>query len=160
MVVIIISLDKFKPGLTLSRTINMFKKPIFYFALILSAGILSAAKDPFTGTWCIGNQRLVIDFIGADSIHISSRADESINGRGTFIKDDTTFTATLINDELELKMGYRYKLRDEKRLKAKITFFTVDGDSVDHPDRWLRMEKCNPDEFDFEAAEKENVDEN
>lgn len=75
------------------------------------------------------------------------------------MKNDTSFTATLINDDLELKMGYRYKMRDENRLKAKITFFTVDGDSVDHPERWLRMEKCNPEDFDFEADGKESVNE-
>lgn len=137
----------------------MFKNPIFYLALVIAVGLSTAEKDPFDGTWCIGNQRLVIEFLGNDSIHITSRSDESIDGKGTFVKNDSSFTATLINDDLELKMGYRYKMRDENRLKAKITFFTVDGDSVDHPERWLRMEKCNPDDFDFEAAEKESVNE-
>ena len=33
--------------------------------------------------------------------------------------------------------------------KAKIIFFTVDGDSVNHPRRWMRMEKCDPDTFSF-----------
>lgn len=137
----------------------MLKKPLFYMIILFSVSFITAEKDPFKGTWCIGNQRLVIDFLGNDSIHISSRSDESIDGKGTFTKSDTAFVATLINDDLELKMGYRYKMRDEDHLKAKVTFFTVDGDSVDHPVRWLRMSKCDPDEFDFDAAEEEELDE-
>jgi hypothetical protein len=127
---------------------------------LFSLSLAGAKKSPFKGTWCIGRDRMVIDFIGKDSIHIYSKADESVNGRGTFIKNDTTFVASLKNNDLELKMGYQYRLVDSESLKAKITFFTVDGDSVDHPKRWLRMSKCDPESFDFESidAKEENED--
>lgn len=134
----------------------MIRKILIITVIFVSVAIVTAEKNPLKGTWCIGNQRLVIEFLNKDSIHITSRSDESINGHGTFTSQDSSFIATIINDDLELKMGYLYKMKDERRLKAKITFFTVDGDSVDHPDRWLRMEKCNPDKFDFEGAEEED----
>ena len=120
--------------------------------------VTAKTTKPFTGTWCIGGERLVIEFVGTDSIHISSKADASINGRGVYTKNDTAFTASLLNDGLSLKMGYRYEMKSSDKIKAKITFFTVDGDSVNHPRRWLRMSKCDdPEKFDFEAAEKEDA---
>ncbi|MGD9202566.1 MAG: hypothetical protein PVI26_13470, partial [Chitinispirillia bacterium] len=64
---------------------------------------------------------------------------------GTYIVTDSTLTAVVYNDDLELRMGYRYKRRNNSSLRAKFMFFTVDGDSVDHPRRWMRMEQCNPD---------------
>lgn len=132
------------------------------FILIIIGLTVFAANaknnNPFTGTWCIGGERLVIEFVSSDSIHISSQADASINGKGSYLKNDTSFTASLVNDGLELKMGYRYTMKDSDKIKAKITFFTVDGDSVDHPKRWLRMSKCDdPENFDFEAAEAEDA---
>ncbi len=105
--------------------------------------------DFFSGTWCIGNERLIITFSGEDSLSVTSLRDESIQGKGTFEIKDSLLIANVINDELELKMGYRYKKRDNNSLRAKIVFLTVDGDSVNHPRRWMRMEKCNPDTYEF-----------
>jgi len=135
-----------------------------YFLLIVSLLIFvnsAFAGSKFTGTWCVGNQRLVIEFPGKNAIVISSRGDDAFSGKGTYTETDTSFTATIKNEELEIKIGYTYKFKDKKTLRAKITFFTVDGEAVDdYPKRWLRMQSCNPDTFDFDAAAKEELSEN
>lgn len=129
------------------------------FILCLFIGVIS--DDFFSGTWCIGDERLIITFKGKDSLHVSSLRDETIKGKGTYEKKDSTLIATMVNDDLTLKMGYRYKQsRRKNTIKAKIIFWTVDGDSVDLPRRWMRMEKCDPDTFSFpeDTESEENTE--
>ncbi len=112
--------------------------------LALALAAPSSPGDLFSGTWCVGQEGLVITFVGKDSMHVTSLTDESINGWGTYKKKGTRLTATLTNEDLELTMGYRYKVQEDSSIRAKILFFTVDGDSVNHPQRWMRMSKCDP----------------
>ncbi len=118
----------------------------------------TSSKDFFSGVWCIGDERLIIAFTGEDSLHVSSQKDETLKGSGTYERKDSTLIATLKNDDLELKMGYRYKRRSNSSIRAKIIFFTVDGDSVSHPRRWMRMERCNPDTLSAEEDEDKKKD--
>jgi hypothetical protein len=135
------------------------KKEIPFFIVILS--IISfittvASDDFFTGTWCIGAERLIITFAAKDSLYVTSKRDETIQGKGTYEKTDSTLTATIKNDDLTLKMGYRYKKKSADMLRAKIAYITVDGDSVNHPRRWMRMEKCDPEKFVFPEETEED----
>jgi hypothetical protein len=136
-----------------NKEIKMKTKQFYLYSIPILALLLSipvASKDDFfTGTWCIGDERLIITFTGKDSLRVTSMKDETINGSGTYEKKDSTLIATLLNDDLELKMGYRYKQKSSSRVRAKIIFFTVDGDSVNHPNRWMRMERCDPESFKF-----------
>ncbi len=141
----------------------MNTKRTHIFVLVLLTILLyipaSSKDDFFTGTWCIGDERLIITFTGQDSLHIASLKDESINGTGTYEKKDSTLIATILNDELELKMGYKYKKKSNSKIKAKIFFFTVDGDSVNHPHRWMRMERCDPKSYSFPEEEGDENEE-
>lgn len=115
-----------------------------------------ASDDIFTGTWCIGAERLIITFTGKDSLHVSSKRDETIQGKGTYEQTDSTLTATILNEDLILKMGYRYKKKSDDMLRAKIAYITVDGDSVNHPRRWMKMEKCDPEKYAFPEETEED----
>lgn len=132
-------------------------------AIVISIYVLcfvftqTSSEDVFSGTWCIGDERLIIDFKGIDSLHFYSIKDESINGYGNYEKTDSTITATVKNDDLNLSMGYRYKRKKRGSLRAKIIFFTIDGDSVDHPNRWMRMERCNPDTLSVPQEDNEEM---
>ncbi len=121
---------------------------LFLFTAVIS-------NDFFSGTWCIGDERLIITFSGKDSLAVNSLRDETVQGRGTYQIKDSILIATMINDEMELKMGYRFKEKDKRTIRTKIKFFTVDGDSVNHPRRWLRMERCDPKTFSFPEEEEE-----
>lgn len=138
-------------------------KTVFFassvLALCLAAFNAAAAPaDIFKGTWCVGREGLVISFSGKDSISVSSLSDESVNGRGTYEKKGQSLTATLTNEDLLLKMGYQYEVKQDSSIRARITFFTVNGDSVNHPKRWLRMKRCDPEKGiipKFEDEEEE-----
>jgi hypothetical protein len=130
----------------------------FLAVLFMAPLASSVAGGLFTGTWCVGREGLVITFIGADSIHVTSLSDESIDVRGRYSKKGDRLTASLSSEELKLDMGYHYKVRPDSTLRAKILYFTVNGDSVNHPHRWLRMKRYDPDkgiipEFDDEEEE-------
>ena len=108
--------------------------------IALIAGV-TAAPD-LTGTWCAQQEGLTMRFT-ADSIHVSSTRKEGVNGRGLFTLNDTLFTATIINNDVTITMGYRYVRENARTIKAKITFFKIDDEPATPPDRWMRMERCD-----------------
>lgn len=106
--------------------------------------------DFFTGTWCVSYLRLVITFKGKDSIYVSSMKQGKIRntGKGTFVKNDSVFTAAVKNtNETELKMSYKYTVAGKSSVKAKVLYFIVDTDTAEHPDKWIRMDRCNPQSY-------------
>jgi hypothetical protein len=141
----------------------MHRLPILFSAALAVA--LCTARPAvsgrlFSGTWCVGHEGLVITFIGKDSIQVKSLSDTSINGQGTYVSKGQTLTATMHNKDVELKMGYRFQARPDSTIRAKIDFFTVNGDSVNHPKQWLRMKRCNPGKGIIPKFEKEEGDTN
>jgi hypothetical protein len=141
---------------------TMQKTGIFVFSVLCMLLVITSVSSEklFSGTWCIGDEKLVITFKGNDSLFVSSKKDETIQGKGNYTLKDSMLIATMINEDLELKMGYRFKKKDNHTMRAKIVFFTVDGDSVNHPRRWMRMEQCNPDTFQFiDTPPSENTEE-
>jgi hypothetical protein len=113
---------------------------------------VAAAKTKtalFTGKWCVSNEGLVISFSGKDSMSIGSHRDKQTLGSGTFAKTDSLLTASVVKDSLPIEMVYLYKVQNDSTIKAKIISMVVDGDSADHPTRWLLMQRCNPCTFVF-----------
>lgn len=115
---------------------------IFFSLPIVSEGKLK-------GTWCVGREGLVISFFGKDSLSVSSRRDETMQGLGRYEKRDSLLITTITNEDLKIEMGYRYKWKSDSLIRAKILYVSVNGDSINHPRRWLRMRLCDPDNFDF-----------
>ena len=126
-----------------------FQLPKLVYAgiMVFSIGLSVAAENErmFSGTWCIGGQGLVISFLGNDSLSVTNVADESMEGIGTFEQKDSLLYASVANDELDIGMGYQYKIRSDSIVQAKFLFLTVNGDSVNHPVQWLQMRRCDPD---------------
>jgi hypothetical protein len=134
--------------------------------LVVAAALTAAAPQPsskktgiFTGTWCVGREGLVITFVGGDSIHVGSLSDSTVNGRGTYRKSGDSLFATLHKEDLVLEMGYRYRVREDASVRARILFFTVNGDSVNHPLRWMRMKRCDPAKGIMPQFEEEDEEE-
>ena len=102
-----------------------------------------AQKDEFlTGKWCVGEDGLVLTFKGNDSLMVSSRADESVSGNGTFKKTDTSFTAVVKNGDMTMEMKYRYRRNGKDTVDAQAEMFTINGDSVSFPAEWMSMVRC------------------
>ncbi|MBD3317922.1 MAG: hypothetical protein GF344_19230 [Chitinivibrionales bacterium] len=140
------------------------KRPFRVIGLTAAATMLSiptfAEKPAFEGSWCVGREGLLITFSGDDSLSVTNLRDEGVQGAGTYTVDDSMLTASMSTEELTLEMGYQYRWTSDSLLRAKITFFTIDGDSVNHPRRWLRMRRCDPDNIDLEelVSEEETTD--
>ncbi len=117
-------------------------------------------QDFFSGRWSIESQSLVITFLGGDSLKVTSPEDSTIQGRGTYTMNDTSFTAEVVNNDMKLKMTYQYEtLEDTSKIKARNIFFSVDGDTVNQPDIWTTMEKYKPeDSVKVEEASKQESD--
>ncbi len=120
---------------------------VFASLVVLGIGLYAGAETNglFSGTWCVGGQGLVISFLGEDSLSFANLADESMKGIGTFEQKDSVLYASVANDELDIGMGYQYKVRNDSIIQAKFLFLTVNGDSVNHPVQWLQMRRCDPD---------------
>jgi hypothetical protein len=112
--------------------------------LLLVGYSLQAAEKTLLGTWCVEEENLVITFKEEDSLAVRSTTEEGVNGTGAYRKNDTLFEATVHNGEVTIEMGYRYKWLGSKILKALPIYFTVDGDSVNHPTYWMKMSRCDP----------------
>ncbi|MFP4417792.1 MAG: hypothetical protein ACLFSB_11025 [Chitinispirillaceae bacterium] len=124
-------------------------KSAHYIATLLMAVIFFSlplsSEQKFDGTWCVNDEGLVISFLGDDSLSIASLRDESVSGRGTYSIQDTILVASIQSEELTMEMGYHYKWRTDSLVRARITHFTLNGDSVNHPHHWLKMMRCeNP----------------
>lgn len=110
----------------------------------LLTGVLSLcmAEADLVGSWCLEEEGLVITFIDNDSVLVTSTTEEGVNGEGSYEKQDSMFVATLLNDDLEIKMGYQYTWESDTVLDARTMFLTVNGDSVNHPQGPIIMVRC------------------
>ncbi|MBN1309311.1 MAG: hypothetical protein JXA18_15410 [Chitinispirillaceae bacterium] len=119
-------------------------------ALCAMAAFSSAEKnktappvDRLHGTWCTGEEGMVLRFSTGDSLFVTSTSDETIQGVGKYQRTDSTFTATLLNDEVTLTMRYLYRWKGADTVEAKATFFTINDEAVEHPQEWMSMVRCD-----------------
>lgn len=117
---------------------------IFLTVFFCFCSAIFAKNDKnLNGTWCVGEDGFILTFEGKDTLKVSSLSDESISGIGVYKKTDSAFTATVINGDVEMKMGYDYLWAGNDTVKAKAKFFTINGESVAYPEEWMWMTKCN-----------------
>lgn len=111
--------------------------------ILLSAG-LGAGETAFEGTWCVPAQQLRITFHAEDSLSVRSTADEGVSGEGAYEMAESTFVATVVNGELTIVMAYHYRWENDSTFQARPLSFTINQDTVSHPDEWLEMRRCAP----------------
>jgi hypothetical protein len=112
-------------------------------------------ESSFNGTWCVGEEGFILRFSGKDSLHVTSSTDESIKAEGSYKKDDTCFTATVINGDVTMKMRYLYRWCSKDSIKAKAEQFTINDEPVNSPEEWMFMVRCN-EPVDGPSAKKKN----
>ncbi|MBN1757696.1 MAG: hypothetical protein JW863_05235 [Chitinispirillaceae bacterium] len=123
---------------------------ITLFIICICTVVAFAEKKPvkkpvrsLNGTWCTGeDDGMLLTFSGTDTLTITSASDESMGGSGTYLHTDSTFSATLKNGDLVLSMKYRYRWKGNDTILAKATMFTIDDESVDFPEEWMSMGRC------------------
>lgn len=118
------------------------KKINVLFAFFLCIISISGAVDKsysLLGTWIVGDAGLVLTFSGKDSISVASVTDSSVKGNGTYLKNDSTFSTTINNNDIIMKMQYRFRWKTKDSIEAQAILFTVNGDTVDSPKEWAVM---------------------
>lgn len=120
-------------------------KRVMFFALFASLSIANTADkiNPFLGTWCVGENGLLLTFSGKDSLSVASISDSNVNGKGTYQKNDSTFFATINNNDIIMKIQYRYHWKSKDSIEAQAIIFTVNNDTVDSPKEWTAMTRCS-----------------
>ncbi len=98
--------------------------------------------DRLQGTWCTGEEGMVLRFSEKDSIFVSSASDESVQGKGKYSFTDSTFTASINNGETRLTMHYLYRWKGTDTVEAKATLFLVNDEAIEHPQEWMSMVRC------------------
>jgi hypothetical protein len=118
------------------------KKVSMLAVLLLTIISFSGAVEKINsllGTWIVGDAGLVLTFSGKDSISVTSVTDSSVKGNGTYIKSDSTFSTTINNNDIIMKMQYRFRWKTKDSIEAQAILFTVNGDTVDSPKEWAVM---------------------
>lgn len=112
-------------------------------AILTAASVINAEKSAtLNGTWCVGEEGFVLRFSGKDSLHVTSSTDESIQAEGSYKKSDTSFTATVVNGDVTMKMRYLYRWCSKDSIKAKAEQFTINDEPVNSPEEWMFMVRC------------------
>jgi len=112
---------------------------ILIFILFTLSSLLAEEKKSLLGTWYAGEDGLVLTFAGKDSLYVKSLSDSSMGGSGTYTRTDSTFTASVQNGDMAMKMIYTYKWKGKDTVEAKPIYMDVNGDSVDYPHEWATM---------------------
>ena len=113
------------------------------FAVMLGCSWQSHAARSILGTWCIDDEGLVIAFRTKDSLVVKSTTDETVNGGGAYSLADSTFSATVVNGEIIIKLGYSYQWKNDSLITARPRFFIVNEDTAKDVTKWMTMRRCN-----------------
>lgn len=125
--------------------------------LIGAFSINNAKTKSLDGTWCVGEEGFVLTFSGKDSLHVTSKSDESIKANGTYLKNDTSFSATVINGDVVMKIKYRYQWAGDDSVKALAEQFLINDEPVNSPTEWMFMVKCDNCSEKPKNSQKEDV---
>lgn len=119
---------------------NTFRSSsVILFILFTLSALLAEEKKSLLGTWYTGEDGLMLTFAGKDSLYVKSLSDSSMGGTGTYTRTDSTFTASVKNGEMVMKMIYTYRWKGKDTVEAKPIYMDVNGDSVDYPHEWAKM---------------------
>ena len=115
---------------------------VLFLALIFGFSVIFAAGNKiFTGVWCVDEEDMQIEFIGADSVRFSASDDESISGSGRFSFNDTLLTAELENSGMKMKIVYRYN-KTATGVRVLTKSFSVNGDELNANPDPINLRRC------------------
>ena len=111
-------------------------------AAVFSAASPAPKVSLFTGSWNADDGSMIIAFSGKDSLHVTNGSGtKKLDSKGTYSSTDSTFSASLMNNEVAIKMDFVYKVKNKKTISAMIVGFTVDGEKTEYPKKWMSMNR-------------------
>lgn len=120
---------------------KLFQSLLLLTLIISGANAKDEAKT-LNGQWCADDMGLILIFDTRDSMQVKSTSDSTFKGNGTYTKTDTTFSATMRNDNIVIKMNFRYRWKNATTIEALPTLFTVGDEPVESPKEWKIMTRC------------------
>jgi hypothetical protein len=115
---------------------------LLLLTLIISGINAADTKKTLSGQWCADDMGLILIFDTRDSMQVQSTSDSTFKGIGTYTKTDTTFSATMKNDNIVIKMNFKYRWKNTTTIEALPVLFTVSDEPVESPKEWKIMTRC------------------
>lgn len=112
-------------------------KRLICLLLFIAHCSFAADSTLFTGTWLVEEEGISITFADSGKVSYDSD-DESVVGEGTFTYDDTTLSADIKSEEMDMNITYLYK-KEEGNLKVKTLSVVVNGDTLNNSDEWYEI---------------------
>lgn len=110
--------------------------------LIISGINAADTSKTLSGQWCADDMGLILIFDTKDSMQVKSTSDSTFQGKGTYSKTDTTFSATMKNDNIVIRMNFKYRWKNASTIEALPVLFTVSDEPVESPNEWKTMIRC------------------
>jgi len=115
---------------------------LLFLTLIISGTNAADTSKTLNGQWCANEMGLILIFDVKDSMQVKSTSDSTFQGRGTYTKTDTTFSAIMKNDNIVIKMNFKYRWKNGTTIEAMPVLFTVSDEPVESPKEWKIMTRC------------------
>ncbi len=112
-------------------------KKLLTAALFCAGSLFATDSSLFNGTWLVDDEGISITFEDSTKVSYDSD-DESVVGEGTYSYDDTTLTANIVNEDMDMAITYLYE-SDGEGLKVKTIAVVVSGDTLNSNDEWYTI---------------------
>ncbi|MGE5671246.1 MAG: hypothetical protein ACM31E_07365 [Fibrobacterota bacterium] len=117
--------------------------PLLLILTLITSGTNAAeTSKTLSGQWCANDMGLILIFDTSDSMQVKSISDSTFQGKGTYTKTDTTFSATMKNDNIVIRMNFKYRWKNTTTIEALPVLFTVNDEPVESPKEWKIMTRC------------------
>lgn len=120
---------------------RLFKSLLLLPMIVCGINAADTSKA-LSGQWCATEMGLILIFDTKDSMQVKSTSDSTFQGTGTYTKTDTTFSAIMKNDNIVIKMNFKYRWKNTTTIEALPVLFTVSDEPVDSPKEWKIMTRC------------------
>ncbi len=109
------------------------------FSALLFLAFSSYGAPSLQGSWFSEEDGLTLNFVGDDSLFVTSTIEESMAGMGVYTASDSTISATVVNEDITIEMGYNYRWQDSNTIEAQPLFFTINGEAIEVPSEWTTI---------------------
>ncbi|KMQ52347.1 hypothetical protein CHISP_0614 [Chitinispirillum alkaliphilum] len=114
-------------------------KSLILTVALFSITFASSQSENIEGVWFSEEDGLTLTFKNNDSLYVTSSTEESMQGAGTYSITDTTLSAVVSNEDIEIEMNYNFRWKDENVIEAQPVFFSINSEEIEIPSEWLKI---------------------
>lgn len=106
--------------------------------LLIQGGIFGNDVADFLGMWRVEGEGVYLTFLDEERVAYDSD-DESFAGEGTYSFTDSTLTAAVNIDDMDMVIMYNYRFSSDSVMKVQTISQVMNGDTIQHDDEWYRV---------------------